>query len=142
MNGLPGFYARAIWLEEFICSLLTHHSDFRMAIIISSLLDEPCTKKSSGRPFRIEDFTGYSRMHTLRIFQKWFGIAPTEAFAFRRFEKALQQIHCTSDSLTQIGLNCGFYDQAHFIRGFKHFAEMTPKQYAKHKGEAIGQFSL
>ncbi len=142
VKGLPDFYTKAIWLEEFINSLLLEHSDLGVAMKISSLLDELCDKKSNGQPFRIEEFTGYSRMHSLRIFQKWYGLAPTEALSFRRFEKALLQIHNTSDSLTQIGLNCGFYDQAHFIRVFKNFAEMTPTQYAKQKGESIGQFSL
>lgn len=142
VSSMPDFYTRSIWLEEFICSLLTHHADFGMAMKISSLLDKLCDKKSNGQPFRIGDFTGYSRMHSLRIFHKWFGIAPTEALAFRRFEKALTRIHYTSDSLTQIGLDCGFYDQAHFIRVFKNFAEMTPSQYAKQKSDSIGQFSL
>lgn len=141
VSGLPDFQTRAVWLEEFIYSLLTHNADLVMAMRISSLLDEICNKKSEGKLFRIEDFTGYSRMHTLRIFHNWFGVAPTEALAFRRFEMALREIHYSSDSLTQIGLNCGFYDQAHFIRVFKSFAEMTPKQYAIHKSEVIGQFS-
>lgn len=142
VRGLPDFSTRALWLEEFIYALLTHHSDLGMAVKISSLLDELCNRKSSGHSFCLEDYTGYSRMHTFRIFQKWFGIAPSEALAFRRFEKALNQIHYTSDSLTQIGLNCGFYDQSHFIRVFRKFAEMTPLQYAKVKTGTVGQFSL
>lgn len=137
----PDFPARAVWLEKFIDSLLSHHPDFGMAIKISSLLDEICNKKSEGKRCRIEDFTGNSRMHTLRIFQKWFGVSPGEALAFRRFENALNQIHASSDNLTQIGLDCGFYDQSHFIRVFKHFGEMSPKQYERNRTELIGQLS-
>ncbi|WP_317168732.1 AraC family transcriptional regulator [Cyclobacterium plantarum] len=137
--SLPDFYNRAKWLEEFIFSLLRQHSDLNTAMKISALLDGLCNKKSSGISFRIEDYTGYSRMHTLRIFQKWFGIPPSEALAFRRFEKAINLIHKTTDSLTQIGLDCGFYDQSHFIRIFRKFAEMPPKQYLKRKTEAVAQ---
>lgn len=139
VNSQPDFHTRAVWLEGFIGSLLSHHADIGMAMNISSLLNEVCNKKSEGKFCRIEDYTGYSRMHTLRIFHKWFGVGPSEALAFRRFEMALLQIHCTSASLTHIGLNCGFYDQAHFIRVFRQFAEMSPKQYDKIKSESIGQ---
>lgn len=142
VSGISDFKTKAVWLEDFIFSMLSHHSDIGMAMSISSLIDEVCNKKSQGKFCRIEDFTGYSRMHTLRIFQKWFGVSPTEALVFRRFENALNQIHHSSDSLTQIGLSCGFYDQAHFIRVFRQFAEMTPKQYARQKSEAVGQFSF
>ncbi|MEZ4920571.1 MAG: AraC family transcriptional regulator [Saprospiraceae bacterium] len=94
-----------------------------------------------GKFSKIEDYTGYSRMHTLRIFQKWLGTSPSEALAFKRFESALNQIHFSSESLTQIGLNCGYYDQAHFIHGFKRFAQMTPKEYSNQKSDMVGQFS-
>ena len=135
VRSLPDFNARAVWLEEFICSLISDTTDLELAMKISKVLDEICGKKAAGKAFRVEDITGYSRMHTLRIFNKWFGLSPSEALLFRRFENALEQIHHTSESLTQIGLNCGFYDQAHFIRIFRQFAEMTPRQYARDKTE-------
>lgn len=142
VNELPDFRSRAVWLEEFMCSLLTHHSDLGMAMRLSALLDEFCDERATGNNFRIEDHTGYSRMHTLCIFQKWFGVSPTEALAFRRFEKALNLIHHSTDNFTQIGLNCGFYDQSHFIRVFKGFAEMTPGHYARIRTEMVGQLDL
>ena len=30
----------------------------------------------------------------------------------------------------QIALECGFYDQSHFINDFKHFSGFTPERYA------------
>lgn len=142
VSSIPDFHSRAVWLEEFICTLLRHQADFGMAMKISSLLDKISIQKSRGKLCRVEDFTGYSRMHNLRIFQKWFGLAPTEVLSFRRFENTLNQIHCSTDNLTQIGLNSGYYDQAHFIRSFKHFAEMTPKQYLKNKTDLLGQLQF
>lgn len=141
VGSMPDFKTRAIWLEEFMCSLISDTSDLALAMKISTVLDEICDRRAAGKECRIEDLTGYSRMHTLRIFQKWFGLSPSEALLFRRFEKALHLIHHSSDNLTQIGLDCGFYDQSHFIRVFKNFAEMTPRQYAMRKSELIGQFS-
>ncbi len=141
VSGISDFRERAVWLEEFILSSISYAPDLSLAMKITTLLDEISLKKLQGKFRKIEDFTGYSRMHTLRIFQKWLGISPSEALAFRRFEAALHQIHHSSDNLTQIGLNCGYYDQAHFIHGFRQFAQMTPKAYAKQKSEMVGQFS-
>lgn len=139
LNKLSDFYSRAIWLESFIGSLLKHHSDLGMAMKISTLLDTLGTQSILGNRIQLEDYTGYSRMHTFRIFQKWFGVNPSEAILFKRFEMALKQIHDSKENLTQIGLNCGFYDQSHFTRVFKNFAGMTPKQYAQDKTEMVGQ---
>ncbi|MBK7873753.1 MAG: helix-turn-helix transcriptional regulator [Saprospiraceae bacterium] len=142
VSNISDFHKRAVWLEEFILSSLSCVPDLSLAMKITTLLDEISLKKLQGKFSKIEDYTGYSRMHTLRIFQKWLGTSPSEALAFKRFEAALNQIHYSSDNLTQIGLNCGYYDQAHFIRGFKRFAQMTPKEYLNQKSEIVGQFLL
>lgn len=140
--SLPDFTARAPWLEAYIQSLLCPVSDLALAMKISTLMDKLADKKFAGKPVAIEDYTGYSRMHTLRIFQKWFGVAPGEALSFRRFEKAMNLIHNSNDSLTQVGLSCGFYDQPHFVRQFKKFTDLTPSKYAKLRTEKLGHFSL
>lgn len=142
VSSMPGFHQRAVWLEEFILSSISDEPDLRLAMKIATVLDDISLKKLQGKFSKIEDYTGYSRMHTLRIFQKWLGTSPSEALAFRRFEAALNQIHQSTDNLTQIGLSCGYYDQAHFIRGFQRFAQMTPKAYVKQKSEMVGQFAL
>ena len=109
VSSMLDFQTRAVWLEEFIYSMISDTSDLALAMKISGVLDEVIDRKADGTDCRIEDFTGYSRMHTYRLFKKWFGLSPMEALSFRRFENALKQIHHTSNSLTQIGLNCGFY---------------------------------
>jgi AraC-like DNA-binding protein len=141
IRSISDFQTRARWLESFILSSITDEPDLSLAMKITSVLDEITITKLQGKFSKIEDYTGYSRMHTLRIFQKWLGTSPSEALAFKRFESALNQIHFSSENLTQIGLNCGYYDQAHFIHGFKRFAQMTPKEYSNQKSDMVGQFS-
>jgi AraC-like DNA-binding protein len=136
------FTARALWLEDFIYRQISDTDELSLAMKISGVLDKICKAKTAGKEIRMEDLTGYSRMHTHRIFQKWFGLTFSEALSFRRFEHALDLIHHSNDSLTQIGLNCGFYDQAHFIKVFRRFAEMTPRQYMQQKTSLMGQLPL
>ena len=47
----------------------------------------------------------------------------------QRISKSIDLMLNSSKSLTQIALDCGFFDQSHFIRHFKHFFSTTPSNY-------------
>lgn len=139
IRDLPDFHSRAIWLENFIYSTIKHHPDFGVAAKLSKLLDQVVTKKISGQPFDICRMTGYSRMHTYRIFKDWFGLPPSQAIAMKQFVLSLEQMHQDHESLAQVALMNGYYDQPHFVRVFKEYAGMTPSQYLKNKTHIVGQ---
>jgi len=66
----------------------------------------------------------------------WTGLAPEDYLRYQKYLKALNNIHHTEHTLTDIGLMSGYYDQSHFIREFKRHAHLTPSQYRKHaKGQ-------
>jgi AraC-like DNA-binding protein len=53
-----------------------------------------------------------------------------------RFHRAHQALYQTlarrqSISLTELAYRSGYFDQAHFIKDFKRYTGMTPKQYLK-----------
>ncbi|POY38300.1 AraC family transcriptional regulator [Solitalea longa] len=48
-----------------------------------------------------------------------------------RFHSALKEYGNKQISLTELALNCGYYDQAHFVNDFKLFSGYTPGQYFK-----------
>ncbi len=49
-----------------------------------------------------------------------------------RFQKAILEIEkARLLDWGKISLDCGFYDQAHFINDFKTFSGFTPEQYAQ-----------
>lgn len=55
------------------------------------------------------------------------GVSISSYLRIARFDGALQMIGSFPDkSLTKIGLDAGYYDQAHFIRDFKAFSSFTP----------------
>jgi AraC-like DNA-binding protein len=49
-----------------------------------------------------------------------------------RFQKVIRTIDATDEiDWGSVALECGFYDQAHFINDFKRFSGFTPEQYTK-----------
>lgn len=48
-----------------------------------------------------------------------------------RVQKAIEIIHSSELSLSTIAHQCGFSDQSHFIRIFKHYTGLLPKQIRK-----------
>lgn len=139
LQELPDFYTRARWLEHFICSIIGHHADMGLAMKISGILDKVSTQRINGEPFDICSLTGYSRMHTYRIFKEWFGLSPSQAVSMRQFISALGQMHSDHQSLTQLALTNGYYDQPHFVRAFKQYAGMTPREYLNYRTDIVGQ---
>ena len=70
---------------------------------------------------------GVSCRHLTRQFQRAVGLSPKEFGRVSRFLHALQLLNAgNSRSLTDVALDCGFFDQAHFNHEFREFAGMSP----------------
>ena len=68
-----------------------------------------------------------SRSHFSRAFKCSTGLSPQDWIRHQRIARAKQLIQNTDMTLTQISLECGFCDQAHFTREFKRAFGTTPK---------------
>lgn len=92
------------------------------------------------------DYTGFEKgtmsqlAHQLHLspktvidhFNTTLGISPVRYFHLKMVNQALRQIRqYPQKSLTEIGLELGFFDQAHFIRVFKSFCGISPRAYRK-----------
>lgn len=68
-----------------------------------------------------------------RLYQMQVGVTPKLYARLLRVENARQALkQNTAFSLTDLGLQLGFYDQSHFIREFKAIVGMTPGGYIEH----------
>lgn len=88
--------------------------------------------KSESESISIYEFckrnkTNYSSFN--RHFKTITGLSPKRFNRLLKFRKSLCDIIDTGQSLTDIGINSGYYDQAHFIKEFKLFVKTTPSGY-------------
>ena len=75
-----------------------------------------------------------SRRQLERKFQQEIGLSPAQLKQLHRIKLARESISFDpSRSLTDIGIECGFYDQSHFIHHFQKITGQTPGQYKSRK---------
>ena len=67
-----------------------------------------------------------SRSHFSRAFKCSIGVSPQDWIRQQRIARAKQLIQNTDMTLTQISLECGFCDQAHFSHIFTRSEGITP----------------
>lgn len=66
-----------------------------------------------------------------KYFPKFFDCTLGEYRRRIKIEKSLALIKNSNFSLTEIALNCGFYDQSHFTETFKRLTGFLPKHFRK-----------
>ncbi|MEM7206451.1 MAG: AraC family transcriptional regulator [Pseudomonadota bacterium] len=72
-----------------------------------------------------------SKYHFLREFKKFTGITPYQYLLDKRLTQAKTMLAAASGTITSIGYDLGFNDQAHFTRAFKKQFGITPGQFQK-----------
>lgn len=72
-----------------------------------------------------------------KIFKKYVGMSPARFRKIVRFNKATHLLLSSGcDSLTDITYECGYYDQAHFIKDFRNFGGVSPSEFLKLKARS------
>lgn len=74
-----------------------------------------------------------SRRQFERRFKELSGFSPKDFFSIVRFKKALRGMTQGRDSLVQIAINSGYYDQSHLTNEFKRLSGYTPKEFVLHQ---------
>ena len=78
---------------------------------------------------QLADEIGYSRRHFSERFRDAIGVAPKMAARVFRFERACRLIADRRLNLAQVGITCGYYDQAHMTREWHSLAGCSPKAW-------------
>ena len=71
-----------------------------------------------------------SQKSFIQKFKKHYILTPNQYVKLRQVNYAINLLNNSKlGELTQVGLEAGFYDQSHFIKVFKKFCGVTPKQF-------------
>jgi AraC-like DNA-binding protein len=101
---------------------------------LSNILHKPTLR----RLHQLSDEIGYSQKHFIDLFRRQVGLSPKQYLKIMRFQKAILAIENNkSIQWSQIALESGYYDQAHFIHDFKLFSGFTPNEYIKRKTSTL-----
>lgn len=125
-------FKRAEILSGFLINRLHQNSltDERIAVAIRDVIHY--------RPHRtvtqLADIYNLSARQFDRKFKEYAGFAPKTYIRLVRLQDALKQYN-SNKTLTQIALECGYYDQSHFIHDVKAFTGYHPSFYFSGKAE-------
>src|SRR5262245_15421914 len=86
---------------------------------------------------------GLSPKRFIRLFTAEVGLTPKLFCRIRRFQGVLRTIRCSPRvDWARVALDCGYYDQAHFIRDFRAFCGLSPTAYLRVWGEHLRHAAL
>ncbi|HUL16005.1 MAG TPA: helix-turn-helix domain-containing protein [Terriglobales bacterium] len=99
---------------------------------ISNIVQAPQT----ARIAEVVHATGFTSRRFIELFKRHVGMAPKLFCRVRRFQRVLRGITSGRPvSWTDIALDCGYFDQAHFIHDFREFSGVNPTKYlSDHSG--------
>lgn len=84
----------------------------------------------------LSDSFGYSQKQFIQLFKTQVGLTPKYFQRVIRFNKVLEELEAKKQvNWTRLSQDCGFYDQAHFIREFRQFSGFNPQEFLRTERE-------
>ena len=117
-------------LDNFIFTLTTKiQTDYKLVNYATKLIAENPSKNILKK---VQDELYVTERTFQRIFEDKVGISPNQYRRIAQFNSAFQQLNQQQfNFFSDIAFNNDYADQSHFIRAFKEFTNMTPKEYLK-----------
>jgi AraC-like DNA-binding protein len=84
---------------------------------------------------KLSDKTGVTQKHLISLFKKYVGLSPKMFSRINKFQKVIQLAEQQQKiDWTSLAYECGYYDQAHFIKEFRAFSGINPVSYLEKRG--------
>lgn len=131
LNSLPCWKARFARVERFLAGRLQaprRQVDARLQQAWAQM----ALQHGQVPMTALREHTGWSARHFAQRFSAHFGLAPKAAAMRQRFARAHALLLATPTAgLADLADRCGYSDQSHFTREFRHFAACSPAAYAR-----------
>ncbi|HTJ51680.1 MAG TPA: helix-turn-helix domain-containing protein [Cyclobacteriaceae bacterium] len=117
-------------LNDFIFALITKKNAEKEIIKCATAII--ATRPSKESLILVQDKLSMTERTFERMFEKNIGISPNLFRRICQFNLAFQQLNARQFSkLSDLAFQNGYADQSHFIRAFKEFTDITPKEYLR-----------
>jgi AraC-like DNA-binding protein len=128
----PGTSQKIALLESFLVHLLTREEKRSVGLDkVGHILKTMARDASELKINAIASRFGITSRYLNKLIQQHTGLTPISFHKIRRFQFSLKLIGQKNQPLTSIAYDCGYFDQAHFIKDFKSFTGLTPSAYQK-----------
>lgn len=115
-------------LQEKIAATETWLGTPRECTLVQCMAEYACARQGRVRVDELGLAAGLSPRQLRRLFLAEIGLTPKQLCRILRFRFSLQQLSQRTDC-AQVALQCGYYDQPHFINEFRSFSGYTPLEY-------------
>jgi AraC-like DNA-binding protein len=115
-------------LEQDLLAQLARPLEWHPAVAYA--LHHVCRAPHIATVAALTEKIGLSPRRFIEVFRQQVGLTPKAFCRVRRFQQALNTVHGARHvDWAQVALDCGYYDQPHFIHDFQSFSGMTPSSY-------------
>lgn len=117
-------------LETVLMERLERHHALHPAVVYAA--GQLSNVRDVARVTDVTEQIGMSARRFGDLFRDQTGLTPKAFHRVRRFQQVLQTLRGRrAEDWATLALECGYYDQAHFIHDFKQFSGMTPGEYLR-----------
>jgi AraC-like DNA-binding protein len=119
-----------VLLDEYVFSLITKtNADCQLISFATLTIAQNASKDAL---LKVQQELHITERTFQRLFEKNIGVAPNVFRRIAQFNNAFQQLNNRQfNKLSDIAFANGYADQSHYIRAFKEFTGITPKDYLK-----------
>jgi AraC-like DNA-binding protein len=91
----------------------------------------------------VTDRIALSKRRFIQVFDERVGLTPKLFFRVQRFQGVLRLL-TSGEHLewADLAVDCGYFDQAHFIHDFTSFCGLNPSAYVNHRTEHLNHVRL
>lgn len=120
--------SRLVLLDQYISGLIANAKS--SSPIIRYAINQIAGSPSSSVLTLVQNELCLTERTFQRMFEKNIGVSPRLYRRICQFNSAFQQLNSRGyGKLSDIAFQHGYADQSHYIRSFKEFTDLTPKDY-------------
>ena len=130
--------ARFCLLEKALTAHLFYPLERRYAVRFA--LNVFAAAESEVTVCRVAQRIGLSQRRFIQVFKQEVGISPKLFSRVRRFQQVLELMRNeAAPNWARLALECGYFDQSHFIHDFRNFSGLTPTEYVRQRSKRVLQ---